>query len=224
MRRDRGFTLIEMVMVLFVAGVMAALGVLGWRAAQRNARLSGAANEIAVRLAGLKYVAISDGVDHLLVFADAPGGDASGCDAFRGATCARYFILRAPAAGWTLGAFDWEDPGGGGTAELAREQLLPKGAHLEVVAPPPPMAPPFAAVAVHDPDLTTTCAGDRRCFAIRYTARGDVRAELPAGGLAPGKAGYAFVLSGDLATANAADQRRGLLVSFPAGILRTFVF
>jgi prepilin-type N-terminal cleavage/methylation domain-containing protein len=221
MRAHRGFTLIEIVIVLLVASVLATAGMVGYRASQRNAKLSGAANQLAVRMAGLKYEAISAGTDHLLVFADAPGGDSSDCGVTNSSACARYFVLERPAAGWTLAAFDASAPATG--AELVLEELLPRGAHLDVGGAAPPMAPPFGAVAVHDADLTATCAGDRKCFAVRYTARGDVRAEPPAGGLAPGEAGYAFVISGD-ASVQGANEKRGLMVTFPAGILRTFAF
>jgi prepilin-type N-terminal cleavage/methylation domain-containing protein len=221
MRRSRGFTLIEIVIVLSVAAVLAVAGMVGYRAATRNAKLSGAANELAVRMAGLKFRAMSEGADVLLVFADAPGGDASGCGMGSSAACARYFVLQRPDPAWALADFDPDDPTAG--AELVTEQLFPRGAHLTFPDVAPIMDAPFSGVMLHDDELTGTCAGDRRCFAIRYTARGDVRPEFASGTPYP-KAGYAFVLGGDPATASGADERRGLLVSFPAGILRTFVF
>jgi prepilin-type N-terminal cleavage/methylation domain-containing protein len=220
MRRPRGFTLIEIVIVLSVVAIVAAAGVMAYTSATRNAQLAGATHELAVRLTGLKARALSEGRDLLLVFADAPGGDASRCSGTTSATCSRYYILRDPAATWLLSDFDPASPTDDVEAIL-EEQLLPRGAHLAFAVTPPAIAPPFNTIAVHDSDLTAVCAGGRACFALRFTARGDVRAEFAAG--APmAKPGYAFLLASELETAAAA--RRGVLVSFPSGIVRSFAF
>lgn len=220
MRRPRGFTLIEIVIVLSVVAIVAAAGVMAYTSATRNAQLTGAAHELAVRLTGLKARALSEGRDLLLVFADAPGGDASSCGWNNSTACARYFILGGPAPTWLLSDFDPASPTDDVEA-IVEQQLLPKGAHLDFVVTPPAIKPPFNTVVVHDPDLTAVCAGGRACFALRFTARGDVRAEFAAG--APmAKPGYAFLLASELETRAAA--RRGVLVSFPSGIVRSFAF
>jgi prepilin-type N-terminal cleavage/methylation domain-containing protein len=224
MRRARGFTLIELVVVVAVVGILAGLAAVGFRSATRNASLAKAAYGVAVRLGGLRAQALSTGRDHLFVFVDAPDGDASGCSWRDSDPCARWIILSAPADGWTLTGFDPDAPAGsGGTeARIEETELMPRGVHLDTDTPEaslPPVPEPFSAVVARDADLQTTLS-TRLVFAIRFRANGTVAAEAAAGGT-PAKAGYAFVLGTDVGGTTGAD-RRALLVSFPTGIVKTY--
>jgi prepilin-type N-terminal cleavage/methylation domain-containing protein len=220
MRRDHGFTLIEMVIVVAMVGILAAIGVVTFRAASRNADLSSATYDLAIRLTGLRMRALSEGSDQLFVFVDAPGSDAQYCSPSNSTRCARYFVLSSPAPDWSITTFQASDPTTGGKAQYVDMQLLPKGAHLDIVTTPPSIPPPFDGVSIHDPDLLTQCGGNW-CFALRFTSRGEVRPEY-ASGSTP-KSGYAFVLGSDLTsdTASNGADRRLVVVAFPGGIVKT---
>ena len=220
MNRRAGFTLIELVIVVAVIAILATVAIVGARAAGRNANLSSAAHGLAIQIPFLRSSAMSEGRDYLLVFVDAPGSDASQCGWFASAACSKYFVLAAPTAAWSLAAFDQNAPGT--NADFVSREVMPKGVHLDVASSFVPPAP-FGGVVVHDADLIAPCAGSPSCFAIRFTQRGEVRPEY-AGGLRPRKVGYAFVLGTDVrAETNAAD-RRGILVSFPGGIVKANAF
>ena len=219
--RARGFTLLELGVALGIAAALAAVAGVAFVSAMRNANLSSATYDLAVRLAGLRATAMADGHDQLFVFLDAPGSDASSCSVTSSSGCSRYLLLSNPGVDWSISTFDPSTPGGSGTstAEVREIQLLPTGAHLDLSVESAPIAAPFTAVSVHDPDLLTTCGG-RLCFAVRFTARGEVRPELTGGPVT--KVGYAFILGTGLDTSGA--NHRGIVVTFPSGIVKTFAF
>ncbi len=218
MRRPRGFTLLELMVVLVVAGILAALAGSAFRAATRNAGVSSASFDLAMRLAGLRAKAMSEGRDLVLVFVDAPGSDASQCTWLNTGPCARYFVLANPAATFGVAGFSPSSPAA--NAEYVDVEILPAGVHLDTTATFTPPAP-FSSVAVHDTDLTATCAsGASKCFAVRFTRRGVV-APVYAGASTPTKLGYGFVLGTDLRTVTSSANRHGIVVSFPAGIVKT---
>jgi type II secretory pathway pseudopilin PulG len=209
-----------MMVVVGIVGVLAALAFSVSRAAARNVYLRQAANELAMRATGLRTTALGAGQDHLLVVVDAPGNDASQCGMWNSVSCARYFILSSPTAGWTLAAFDPALPTA--NASLVDTQVLPKGARF-FLAPAYPAPPaPFANVAVFDARFTASCGGSR-CFAIRFTQTGTVRAEQPGGGSvrAPG---FAFVLASDAEIEGAGGDHRGVLIGFPTGVVKSFAY
>ncbi len=230
MRESRGFTLIEMMVVVAIIGVLAALAFSVARAAARNVYLHQAAGELAVRAVGLRSTALAQGTDQLLVVVDAPRNDASQCSWANSASCARYFILSNPLAAWTIGAFNPANPGanlgatpnpGSGVSDI---EYLPRGTRFFNTGGaynPPPL--PFDNVAVFDSRFYATCADGSRCFAIRFMMNGVVRAELPAGG-AQTAAGFAFVLASDAELEGKGGDHRGVLVGFPSGVVKTWSY
>ncbi len=224
-RRDtRGFTLLEMMIVVAIVGVLAALGYGLARAATRNVYLAQAASELALRATGLRSVALGDGKDYLLVVVDAPGNDASGCTWLNTSGCARYFVLYSPQAGWSLNAFDPATPGA--AASVADIFYLPRGARFYVAGSYASPPPPFANVTAFDARFYGTCAGGRsqKCLAIHYSMSGRVYAEQPAGGSPPTAPGLAFVLASDAELEGNGGDHRGVLVGFPTGVVKTWAY
>jgi prepilin-type N-terminal cleavage/methylation domain-containing protein len=223
MRRDRGFTLIEFAVAVAVVGILAVASYSLSRAGLRNANLGGATHDLALPLSGLRSVAMAEGEDYLLVFADAPDNDASECRAFSTAGCAKYFVLRAPPAAWTdatVRAFDVDAPGA--SASLEDSWDFPRGVRLHLAPGDRHPPPPFEAVALTDAGVTQSCADHRRCFAIRYSASGRVEPVVAPG--TPDRTAFAFGLRTDLAGQEAGADHRGVVLGFPTGLTKVFSF
>jgi prepilin-type N-terminal cleavage/methylation domain-containing protein len=217
MRAHRGFTLLELMVVVAIIGIVTAIVIRQGRSAGRNADIAGGTYELALRIQGLRGRALSEGRDHLLVVVDAE--DRTGCERAR-LRCARYFHL-LPRAGvpFDVTAFDPAAPGAMADYDDDRSAFLPKGVRLDL-APAWQPPPPFNAVVSWDPAIRTNCAGGRACFALRFTGRGDVEPE-PRPAAIPG--GFAFAFE-PVIRANWAGERRALFVSFPAGIVKTAAY
>jgi len=220
-QRPRGFTLIEVAVVLAIITVLAVAAYTISRAQARNVQLSQAAGELQLRAAGLRSKALSDGQDHLLVVVDAPNNDASQCGWSHSAGCARYFILYSPLATWTLGGFDPANPGA--NASVSEIGYLPRGARLYRAASYHAPPAPFDNVVVFDSRFYGTCANGASCLAFRFTMSGSVHAEQPAGGTQTA-AGLAFVLASDAELEGAGGDHRGVAVGFPSGIVKAWPY
>ncbi len=219
MREHRGFTLVELMIVVLMIGIVAALVVWQGRSARKNARLSGGAYELALRLSGLKARAMADGREYVLIVADAT--DPNVCE-YQDSACGRIVVLRNP--NWT-GGFAGAGFSPDAPITLAEYQddsglrTLPANTRFDTTStwrPPPP----FDAITASDPNILLTCADGRRCFGIRFRPTGEVWPVTTAATI-PG--GFAFVLTQVRADSAAAD-RRALFISFPAGIVKTAAF
>lgn len=217
----RGFTMIEIVIVLAIVGIVAAIAVASFEATRRNTSLDAIAQEIGAQAQGLRSRALGEQVDHILLLVSPPGNDVSNCGIVAVGDCVRAFVLRAPQPGWNVAAFDPDNPGL--LADFVDSTSLPRGIALDLAAAGTAAPAPFDAVTSYAPDVRALCAGGRTCVAMRFGANGEVRPEYWA---APGltRAGVAIGLATDQRGLNAAAQRRALLVSFPAGIVRVFSY
>jgi prepilin-type N-terminal cleavage/methylation domain-containing protein len=220
----RGFTVIELVTVVAIIAVLAAVAYGVQRAAQRNASLGRATFELIQRLRGVRAKALTEQRDYVVVFQNSASADALDCSVFGGGDlCARWWVLRADPT-WDFGTFAPGTTMGGG-AERVEDGVMPQGVHLGTVADFPGfVAPaPFAGVTLADADLTRACAA-RTCFAIRFRANGVVAPIYADPAVTPAKAGYAFGLTSRLAQDSRAFESRVVLVSFPSGIVKSFTF
>jgi type II secretory pathway pseudopilin PulG len=214
----RGFTLIELTIISALVLILAYASFSTYRAVKRNSSVSAASWEVALRIQGLRTQALSEQRDLLAVVVDAPANDASGCGIGSDDGCARLFVLAEPTAAWTLGAFD---PAAPGTDAAYLDALaLPRHVRFHLPAAGGHPGAPFDNVSVLDADLTATCPGDRRCFAVRFGRRGVVSAEWPGGIAASQKPGYAIALGSEMTDQTHGADRKGFLVSFPTGIVR----
>src|SRR5512139_1675310 len=102
MRRLRGFTLFEVVVVVAIIAIVAGMAVVGLRAARRNATVGGASFELVLKLEGLRTKALAEQRDHLAVLV---AGDGGACRLLRSEGCVRMFVLAAPTDAWTLEDF-----------------------------------------------------------------------------------------------------------------------
>jgi prepilin-type N-terminal cleavage/methylation domain-containing protein len=218
MRRNGGFTLLEVMITVAIIGIIAAGAYAYMRSASRNADLSAAASELSLLMSGLSSVALSEGRDQVLVFTDAAGNDASECRWTNLSACSRYFHLDDVDATWTLASFDAANPSH--NADLVNAWTMPRGVRLDLSSTAAPPAP-FSNIAPLDSDYTATCAGNRRCFAIRFTSAGDARPEPASTPPTLDPPGYAAVLVGAMGRSGGGD-RRAVLVTSPSGIVKSF--
>jgi prepilin-type N-terminal cleavage/methylation domain-containing protein len=218
MRAHRGFTLLEMMVVLAITAILAGIVVYQGRAARQNANLAGGAYMLALRIGGLKARAMSEGREHVLVIADTASPE--DCKQ-REESCGRILVLRDPVPTFRdvfLSSYNPDPPiTGGEYLDELGAAFLPRNTRFDLAStwrPPPP----FNGVTAWNPSVVATCSGGRRCFAIRFRPNGDVLPVVPDGAAIP--AGFAFVVRPhDLGPGGA--SRRGIFVSFPAGLVRT---
>lgn len=216
MRRNSGFTLIELVIVLAIVAILGAISVGAGRAVNQAATFASAAWELSLKASSLRDRALSEAKDYLLVVVDA--SNANAC-AFDQRQCGKVVIYSSPQSAFTLSGFDPDTAVSGVSYE--EEFRLPKNSAFDVGSTWQPAAP-FASVTAMDTAVLADCAGARKCFGIRYRSTGEVAPLVPAP-LSPSRAGFAFVMKPSITDSKAAE-RRAIFVSFPTGIVKTAAF
>lgn len=201
-------------MIIAILGILATMAYGFSRATYRNASLGSVAFDLSARLTGLKYSAITEQREYLFVVLDAPAPGA--CGVTSPSSCGRWFLLRDPQS-FTLAGFDPDSPGA--HAEVIDRGELPPHIkfHPSPTGSPPP---PFGSISLFDSELTATASGVRR-FGVRFARDGSVTGEKAGSASGPWP-GYAFALTTDQYGEYAAADSKGVVIAFPAGVVRTF--
>jgi prepilin-type N-terminal cleavage/methylation domain-containing protein len=219
MRASRGFTLLEMMVTVGIIAILATIAVPTMRAARRNATVQSTAFEVALRIDGLRARAMRDQQDLVAILVDAPGNNPAGCRSGNlEANCVCYYLL-APQDGFTLNAFSTETPTV--NALHVEHDVLGHGLKFYLPAAGRAAPPPFNTVSAFDGELVGSCNG-RQCVAIRFRSDGEVSPEYPTGATGNPKLGLAFVFGSDVDAESAGSDQRGVVVTFPTGLVRAY--
>jgi prepilin-type N-terminal cleavage/methylation domain-containing protein len=216
-RKTPGFTILEVMVVVVIVGLLAAITLSYGRSARQASTFASAAWELSLRLSALRARAMAANKDYVLVLVDTVDPDGCRFDTIK---CGKAIVFSSPLPAFSINGFATEPPYV--NASYEEEFRLPRNSQLDLGSTWRPPAP-FASVTAMDSDLMATCANGARCFAVRYRLDGEIEPVVPTPPLAASKAGLAIVLKPVFAE-SAAAERRAIFVSFPTGIVKTAVF
>ncbi len=217
MRRHSGFTLIELVVTVAIAGIIASAAIAFWRSAVKNAASGDAAFDIAARLGALRPAAMRDGRTWVGVVVDAAGNDPSKCSFMSQFACAATCVLSDVQTGFDIKTFKVGVPPTG--AVLDECIFYGNGVRFQTTSPPTP-PPPFDGFVVNDPLVVQALNDGRTALAVRFEPDGSVYPFLAGGATTPPPGVVLSVGS----NAVAAAAQREVVVTFPFGMIRTFGF
>ncbi|MBK9516517.1 MAG: prepilin-type N-terminal cleavage/methylation domain-containing protein [Anaeromyxobacter sp.] len=216
-RRARGFTLIEMMVVVALIGILAALAYAGFAGQKRRQRLTGTTVEFQALLFGARQTALANGTQVVLMVFPDHVNTLGGTGRFVLYEDADLDFFSA-AAGVNFGGFDPAAPAGAGPRGVVLETYdLPDGL---VVGPPSGlgvaavMPAPFAGIAVNVDCSFCTGAGRRGAIAFQPLGTASFHddngppLDLPFGG------SFSFYAAD-------ADEVRTLAVAASTGVVQT---
>ncbi len=234
MRGRRGFTLIEMAVVVAIAGTLAALAVSYLPRFVRRAGVRSSTFDLIATLQEAKSHAAQSGRDTVVVIIGSAGNPAACGHSVASQDCVRWWMIEdvvAPAGtaecpgpqnctsfgAAQLAAFDPANPGGGGPA-AGGDLLVDAGALDRWVTlgrpatAPTALSPPLGSVDVSGACSFCTNGTPPRGF-VRFNADGTAAMSGNAGVVGGG----AIFLQGETTT----EEWRGIAVTVPAGIVST---
>jgi type II secretion system protein H len=69
-RADKGFSLVELMIVIAIIGILSTVAIFGWQGYQNNVNLKTAAAEVMADIASSKQRAVSEGINYCIQFTD----------------------------------------------------------------------------------------------------------------------------------------------------------
>jgi prepilin-type N-terminal cleavage/methylation domain-containing protein len=221
-RPARGFTLLEIMVVVAIVGVITYLAVASWRALHARTALSDAAMEIQSTLRQARQEALANGRDTAVLFYPqqvtgygARGRVISVLDGDGG------FMDGTNAAGWTFCVYDPVKQTSGPHSKILNTQELPRGVTF---------GPPTAAIGVDFPFTNvplptatgcTFCGAGLVSGAIRFDMRGQATFYSTCGAALNAPNGASIALN---STADASASIRGssIIMVLPSGLVRSY--
>lgn len=223
-RKARAFTLIEMMLVLAVAGILATLAITTFGRAKPRQKLTGYTVELRGLLYGARQTALMSGRPvAVLVFPDATTTSGTGRIVIWQDVTGTLF---SAAAAINFDGFNWQSPPTGANGELLEVSDLPPNVRIGPVdgmGTSATLKPPFAGIAINT--RCGFCTGTNGRGAIVFSPLGSVTFQAANGPALALPVGASISLRADdpelPTTAAAGAEVRTIAISAPTGAFRT---